>query len=140
MRIILITLIHIYILIKANKAFERILGYAPDEMEGKNLLSIVHKDDLEKTKKAMEKYHQEQQLSSYINRIQAKNGEYRYIEWHSRSTGDYIYSSARDVTEKIQFELKLQEKNESLKELTEKLKSLATKDELTGLYNRHYLL
>lgn len=60
MRIILITLIHIYILIKANKAFERILRYAPDEMEGKNLLSIVHKDDLEKTKKAMEKYHQEQ--------------------------------------------------------------------------------
>ena len=125
--------------IRANKAFEHILGYKVEEIEGKNLLDFIHKDDIPATLRTMEQFEKRGIVSSFINRFCAKDGNYRYLEWHSKPLGKYIYSSARDVTEKRVMEDKLRENNARLQKMAEKLKMLADKDELTGLYNRHYL-
>lgn len=125
--------------IRTNQAVERVLGYNVEEVEGMNLLQLVHPDDLEMTKEAMKTFEKERSLSRFVNRFRTKDGTYVYLEWYSKPTGKYIYSSARDVTEKREMELKLKESNEHLQKVTARLKQLVDRDELTGLYNRHYL-
>lgn len=111
---------------KVNKRFEETLGYKAKELEGKSVFKFLHEKDTQATLDAIEDIIKNNTLTSFTNRFRCKNGTYKYIEWHSqRSIGKYTYSSARDVTEKILAE--------------REMKNLAIKDQLTGLYNRHFL-
>lgn len=132
--------------IKVNKAFEQVLGYPIEELEGKNFTSLIHIEDVPSTVKTLNKLRNQNAISKYVNRVRRIDGMYRYIEWHSQPNGKYIYASGRDITEAKKFEQTLSEKNKKLKELTRVLEeknsllsTLAITDELTGLYNRHFL-
>lgn len=111
---------------KINKKFESILGYSLEDLIGKNLMSFVHNDDVTDTLELIKNSDDSSELTVITNRYLCKDGTYKYIEWYRQPVaGKYIYSTARDVTEKIKKE--------------EQLLKIAIKDELTGLYNRHYL-
>ncbi|SOB98607.1 PAS domain S-box-containing protein/diguanylate cyclase (GGDEF)-like protein [Ureibacillus xyleni] len=132
--------------LRVNQASERVLGYKPEELEGKSVKSIVHEDDIPKTLEVLREINEQKNIFSFINRVRCKNGHYRYLEWHNVVNGNFIYSSIRDITDRRQLEKELFEKNENLAQLTEELtemnrflKTLAITDDLTGLYNRHYL-
>lgn len=132
--------------LKVNKAFEQVLGYKMEDLEGKNFYSIIHPEDIPASIEAMKKLKEQKMISSFVNRVRGKDGAYRYIEWHSRPNGDYIYSSARDITETRKLQIELYNNNQQLTELTKALEKknkilndLAIRDELTGLYNRHFL-
>lgn len=110
---------------KVNKKFEMVLGYKADELVGKNFMFFVHEEDITATLDAIKDITENKSLAGFTNRYHCKDGTYKYIEWYSQlGFGNYIYSSARDVTEKRIVE------NE--------LRKIAVQDELTGLYNRHY--
>ncbi|HWQ30624.1 MAG TPA: diguanylate cyclase, partial [Negativicutes bacterium] len=110
---------------RVNKKFEEIMGYSTEELEGRSFLDFVHEDDKKATLEAIQNLSEKGINSRFINRYLAKNGEYRYIEWHAQpSIGKYTYLSARDITENVMRE--------------EKLENLAVKDQLTGVYNRHF--
>lgn len=110
---------------KVNKKFEEILGYKTEELVGESYLSFIHEEDIPGTLDAMKALTNQNALSGFTNRYRCKDGSYKYIEWHSQpGVGGFIYSSARDVTEKKQKE--------------EQLLKIAVRDQLTGLYNRHY--
>lgn len=132
--------------IKANKEFEHTLGYQRTEWGKMNFLSMVHTDDRAATHIIMKDLAADKHvMRSFINRCRHKDGSYRYLDWRARYAGEYMYASARDITEKIQAEISLKQQNNELVSLTaylhaanEKLKMLVITDELTGLYNRHY--
>lgn len=110
---------------KANKRFEEMLGYRTEEMEGKSVLSLVHEEDKTLMLNAHRELLEKKAVSAFTARCRCKDGSYRYIEWHAQiGSGKYIYSSARDVTDKRMLE--------------ERLRTSATKDELTRLYNRNF--
>lgn len=110
---------------KVNKRFEEILGYNTEELEGRSILSLVHKDDTMFMLNVYRELLENKTVSAFTARCRCKCGSERYIEWHAQiGSGKYIYSSARDVTEK--------------RVLEERLRMSATKDELTSLYNRHF--
>lgn len=110
---------------RVNKRFEEILGYRADEVEGTDFMDYVHEEDIEATKSALKQLEENISISGFTNRYRCKDGSFKYLEWHSTpGIGKYIHSSARDVTEQ--------------KRVEEQLRNIAVRDELTGLYNRHY--
>jgi len=92
--------------IKVNKEFEKVLGYSTKEFEGKSLLSIIHKEDLPKTVNLIRNLNELVPISGFVNRVNSKVGGYRYLEWYIQMNYEYIYASARDITEKFQQEAK----------------------------------
>lgn len=108
--------------LKVNKEFEKVLGYTAEEFEGKNFLSLVDKEDLPKTVNVIRNLNELEPISGFVNRISSKVGGYRYLEWYIQMNCQYVYASARDVTEKINHDLNLN--NASSKEEEEGLLSI----------------
>ena len=102
-------------IIEVNQQFEGELGYDAKELEGKRILSFVHKDDLSKTINAIRDLKKNIPLVGFINRYRCKDGTYKYLEWHSQPQGNYMYASARDITKKIESEKEIK-KNLLIKE------------------------
>ena len=113
------------IFLKLNKEWERVLGYKINELEGMNFLDFIHPDDIENTKKAMEKLEGNHKVLNFVNRYRTKEGTYRHIEWRSYPTGEKVYAAARDLTERIEVENSLRE--------------MSIRDPLTNVYNRRYI-
>ncbi|MEZ2300319.1 MAG: PAS domain S-box protein [Microcoleus sp.] len=90
---------------RLNPAWETILGYSTQELEGQLFLDLVHPDDLASTLDAISNLSQQKPIPQFTNRYRAKDGSYRYIEWRSVPCGDLIYTAARDITERKQAEL-----------------------------------
>ncbi|MFC4347120.1 MASE3 domain-containing protein [Kordiimonas lipolytica] len=87
-------------ILKVNAAAQRILGYAPKELEGKTFLELVHPDDIEKTLAEMDSLNEKGATLSFENRYRRKTGEYRLISWSSVARNEVAYAIATDVTER----------------------------------------
>ena len=87
--------------VKVSRSWETTLGHAPEELEGRYLLDLLHPDDKPCTQVTV---HQVEDLASggfvsgFINRYRHKDGSYRQLEWQARRHGDKIFAVARDVT------------------------------------------
>jgi diguanylate cyclase len=107
-----------------NPAFERALGYQPEELVGRPFLDFVHPDDREKTEREAASLADGLTTVQFQNRYFAKDGEVHWMEWTSIPLPDegLIYGVARDITER--------------KALEQELERLSQHDSLTGLFNR----
>jgi diguanylate cyclase (GGDEF)-like protein/PAS domain S-box-containing protein len=107
-----------------NPAFERTLGYRPEELVDHPFLEFVHPDDREKTEREAASLAGGVKTVQFQNRYLAKDGQVRWLEWTSipLSQEGLIYGVARDVTER--------------KELEAELERFSQHDSLTGLFNR----
>ncbi len=90
--------------IKLNKKWEDVLGYKEDELEGKLFLEFVHPEDKPSTISAFSDLSDTKKVFNFVNRYIRKDGDFRWIEWRSFIYGDRIYSSARDITQRINTE------------------------------------
>jgi PAS domain S-box-containing protein len=105
---------------RLNPAWEMILGWRIDELEGKKFLDLVHPDDMAATLKAMEELRTGKEIVNFINRFRCKDGVYRWIEWRSFPYGEKLmYAAARDITERKQVEQALQLANKKLNLMAE---------------------
>jgi PAS domain S-box-containing protein len=86
--------------VKVNKAWESILGYSAEELEGRLFLDFVHPDDMQPTLDAIAQLSEQNPIINFINRYQTSEGVYRFIEWRSAPSGERIYAAARDITER----------------------------------------
>jgi diguanylate cyclase (GGDEF)-like protein/PAS domain S-box-containing protein len=107
-----------------NPAFERTLGYRPDELVGRPFMDFVYPDDREKTEREAASLADGARTVQFQNRYFAKDGTVHWMEWTSIPLQDeeVIYGVARDVTER--------------KALEQELERLSQHDPLTGLFNR----
>jgi len=87
--------------VRLNNAVQKMWGYRPEELIGKNYLDYIHPYDREATLSATEKIMAGEELTNFENRFIHKNGEVRYIAWSAvwSESDEIIFSVARDITE-----------------------------------------
>jgi PAS domain S-box-containing protein len=113
--------------INVSIASKLVLGYDPEEMEGRLLSDFVIEDDLEKTYQAGGNVLSGKEFTNLENRYRCKDGGIICMSWSVRWCEDdqLIYCVGRDDREKKLVEKELHKLNESLevkiKERTEQL-------------------
>lgn len=90
-----------------NQAWAEQLGYPVSEEI--NLFSIIHPEEEEKLRSLFDDLLPEHSIKGIINRIYKKNGSPVVIEWHIKRLEHEFLLAARDITERYQTELNLEE-------------------------------
>lgn len=87
-------------ILRANKAWQRLLGFSPEELSGMKFMDFVHPDDRDKTIAETEHVTAGKSTFSFENRYRGVDGEYRLLAWSSiASKEQLIYAVATDITE-----------------------------------------
>ena len=101
---------------RLNPAWEKVLGWKPEDLMSKPFLDFVHLDDREPTIAAMSGLSKGETVTVFENRYLCTDGSYRWISWNSVPIMDekLILAIARDVTDQKRMEEFLRETNKSL--------------------------
>ncbi len=84
---------------RLNPAFDA-LGYATDEIHGKELLDFVHPADVALSRAERETLSKGDQTVRFENRLRCKDGSYKWLLWAvSSDASGTRYAAGRDVTE-----------------------------------------
>ena len=86
-----------------NPAWERRVGWTPDELRAKPYIEFIHPDDRARTEaEAVALTTGEHQTRHFENRFRCRDGSYRVILWSATGIPDegLIYGSGRDITDR----------------------------------------
>ena len=116
-------------LLEVSAAWERLLGYTPDELVGRCLSDFIHPDDLAQAREvAAAVARPGTEVIEFENRYRSKDGQYRWLSWSARSDGTTWLALGRDITERREAEERAQ-LFISLVELSDDFIALAGLDE-----------
>ena len=126
-----ITLLGVYGTIRyQSPSSERILGYSPEEMVGKNVFDYVHPEDLGLVEMIfVEGLRDPGRRPSVEYRLRHKDGSWRWLEsvvanlLGHRDVGGVVFNS-RDVTERRRTEERLGEAEEKYRTLVERIPAI----------------
>ncbi|TAY06943.1 PAS domain S-box protein (plasmid) [Rhizobium leguminosarum] len=99
-----------------NPAWTRVLGWSEKELVGRTSEWLEHPDDRQATRAELERLVAGMTTVSFINRIRARDGEYRTLSWSATPVEGILYCVARDITEQRQQEAALKEAEEHLRQ------------------------
>jgi len=106
--------------LRLNHAWEGVLGWPLSDLEGQEYLNLVHPEDRPATMIAMEALRTDKDVINFVNRYRCKDGSYRFIEWRTAPADNgRVYASARDVTERLNYEASLREGEERFRRIFE---------------------
>jgi PAS domain S-box-containing protein len=86
-------------LVSVNPAWERLLGWTAHELQGSNMLDLVHPDDRATTQAELQRLAQGQHTIGFDNRYRHRDGGYRWVRWTASVDGGLLYGIGRDVTD-----------------------------------------
>ncbi|MEE4313600.1 MAG: PAS domain S-box protein [Desulfofustis sp.] len=105
--------------VRLNPEWERVLGYPVQEMIGQHYLDFVHPDDVASTVAKVSQLYDGRQVHNFVNRYRTSDGEYRWIEWRSASSGETVYAAARDISERVASEAALRRSEQQFRAVFE---------------------
>jgi PAS domain S-box-containing protein len=95
--------------IKVSPSFSAALGMSEKELLSLPYLDLVHPDDVASTMKEAEKLTKGAKTLSFINRYKKADGSYMVLSWKASINEEdgLIYSTATDITKKLEIEEQL---------------------------------
>ncbi len=96
------------VFIKVNPAWQQVLGYHVNELEGKSYIQFIHPDDNADANEVLALLKSNNTAINFVNRFRCKDGSYKYIEWKSCPKDNAFYFAARDITKNKRTEEALQ--------------------------------
>lgn len=117
--------------IEVNAAWERNLGFRPDQIRGKRLLDFTHPDDHQRATEEAVKVFGGGVSDGLETRVEAKDGSWHWLRTSSvfEPEEELVYARSVDVTERKAIA-------QDREDLIAEVQSLARSDALTGLPNR----
>jgi two-component system, sensor histidine kinase and response regulator len=99
---------------RVNPAWEKTLGYTPEEVLSRPFVEFVHPDDAVSTMEEAGRQSRIYRTRHFINRYRAKDGSYRLLEWTTTFNRDEVtrFGVARDITAQRKWEESLRESEE----------------------------
>ncbi|MGB3768088.1 MAG: PAS domain S-box protein [Phormidesmis sp.] len=87
-----------------NQAWERIMGYSPQEIVSQPFISFIHPDDEASTLQVAQQIAAGETQFNFENRYRHRDGTYRWLAWNvtTVSAQNRFYALARDVTDRKQ--------------------------------------
>jgi PAS domain S-box-containing protein len=119
-----------------NPAFERTLGYGPDDLQRARLDGMVHPDDSETYKEAEVVLAEKGEAGPTRVRFLTRHGEWRWLEWTTRVdlNRQRVYGAARDITDRRRDEVDLSESEARLRAIMKYSPSVVFVKDLDGRY------
>jgi PAS domain S-box-containing protein len=99
--------------VKANRSWETVLGYGPNELLGVPMMELIHPDDIGPSRAQMERADAENAVVGFVNRYRHRDGRYLHLEWRARRFGQWVFGVARDVTERLALQAEMQAAREA---------------------------
>ncbi len=95
---------------QVNPAWQRILGYAPEQLVNTLMSDLLHPDEHEQNRQAWLQLQATGTLHDSEARIRHHDGSYRWVRWHATYHPDtqLIYSVGQDITEQREQEQQMQ--------------------------------
>ena len=89
-------------IVRANPAFERVLGVAPENLYGSSIIDLVHPDDMAATQEEVRKLARGEPSTGFDNRCRCADGSYRWLVWSVNPALEerLFYCVAHDITER----------------------------------------
>ncbi len=119
-----------------NAAFQKALGYSPEELRGLRLDDLVHPDDREIRRAAEAVLAANGEAGLTQVRVCTRQGEWRWLEWTTRVDFNRrrVYGAARDVTDRRHDEIALSESEARLRGIMRYSPSVIFVKDLEGRY------
>jgi PAS domain S-box-containing protein len=95
--------------LRINPAFEKTLGYAPEELLGNSFLDFIHPDDVAASQAGLVELSKGHPVLGIINRYRCSDGSYKSVLWATAPYGHMFYGTGRDITSIKQAEDELQQ-------------------------------
>ncbi|MGM3389853.1 response regulator [Stutzerimonas stutzeri] len=84
-----------------NPVWEDTLGWPREDLLGTTLWSLVHPDDQRATSSETARIREGQFTDRFVNRMQHRDGTYRWLSWTAVPDAGMIYAAGRDITSEI---------------------------------------
>lgn len=86
---------------QVNPAWEKALGWSPDELKSRPWMELIHAEDRSAARSALEGLEPMRSSVQFENRFLCKDGYYKYLFWSATLPpgDDVVFVAARDITE-----------------------------------------
>ena len=86
---------------RVNPQWQDVMGYAPGELEGRDLAALIHPDDVGESGQLLTDILGVRNVVGRVMRLRKSNGEYLWMLWNSSIdlANKAVYGVSRDITE-----------------------------------------
>lgn len=94
---------------RVSAAWQKLLGWTPEQMVGRQVGAFIHPDDLDRSLDALSERGAGGPSAGVENRYRTSDGSYRWLLWTSQRVPEerLLYAAARDITSRKEAELRL---------------------------------
>jgi PAS domain S-box-containing protein len=107
-------------LIRISPSWTAMFGWTEDELRSQNLLTFIHPDDIDSTRRELDYVTETRRVHTFENRLKGKDGSHKWLLWALSSDPEtkLIYASAVDISARKKSEENILDSKSNLEGVT----------------------